>query len=178
MNYEEFLELIESRQATRSFSGKEIEKDVLEKIVSAARLAPSACNSQPWKMYVVTDKEKVAAVAKTMQNEGKNSFLSEAKAFIVLSEVVRPLLSTVKNKNGNAHFVKYDVGELAAYVTLAAKAAGVDSCIIGWIDVPALKKELNMTDEEDCSIAVALGYGDKPLRDKIRLPEKDTVKFI
>lgn len=178
MNYEEFLKLALSRQATRSFGEKEIEKDVLDKIVSAARLAPSACNSQPWKMYVVTDKDKLAAVAKTMQSEGKNAFLSGAKAFIVLSEVVRPLMSTVKNKNGNAHFVKYDVGELAAYITLAGKAAGVDSCIIGWIDVPALKNELSIPDEEDCSIAVALGYGDKPLRDKIRLPEKDTVKYI
>lgn len=175
MNYEEFLRLITVRQSTRSFSDKEIGKDTLEKIVTAARLAPSARNSQPWKMYVVTDKDKVSAVAKTMQSDGKNAFLSGAKAFIVLSEVMRPLLSSV---SGNTRFVKYDVGELAAYITLAAKSLGVDSCIIGWIDVPSLKKELEIPSEEDLCIAVALGYGNAPLRDKSRLPETETVIYI
>lgn len=59
----DFLELVGKRQSVRKYSGRPVEIEKLEKCIEAARLAPSASNSQPWKIIIVNDadmKEKVA----------------------------------------------------------------------------------------------------------------------
>ena len=47
---QKFLELVNNRQSCRDFNDKPLERETLERIVELGRLAPSACNSQPWKM--------------------------------------------------------------------------------------------------------------------------------
>ena len=60
-----FLELAAARQSDRVFvPGKRIEREVLERIVEAARLAPSACNGQPWHFTVVTTEPEPDAARK------------------------------------------------------------------------------------------------------------------
>ena len=57
------IELIKTRQSDRSYSDKPVEKDKIVRCLEAARLAPSASNSQPWTFVVIDDpvlKEKVA----------------------------------------------------------------------------------------------------------------------
>ncbi|MBR5151130.1 MAG: nitroreductase family protein, partial [Bacteroidaceae bacterium] len=51
-----FLDLVNARQSDRAYEpGRTIEREVLERIIEAARLAPSACNGQPWHFTVVTE---------------------------------------------------------------------------------------------------------------------------
>lgn len=58
MDYNDFLQLVLSRQSDRAYDkNRPVEKEKLERILEVARLAPSACNSQPWKFVVITDKE-------------------------------------------------------------------------------------------------------------------------
>ena len=59
-----FLELINKRQSVRKYSDKIVEREKIERCVESARLAPSACNSQPWKYIVVDDPELKEKVAK------------------------------------------------------------------------------------------------------------------
>ena len=59
----EFTDLINKRQSVREYSKKEVEADKIEKCLEAARLAPSASNSQPWKLIIVNDAELVKKVA-------------------------------------------------------------------------------------------------------------------
>lgn len=54
----EFLELVQKRYSCREFSVKEVEKEKIEKVLETGRLAPTACNFQPQRILVVTDKEK------------------------------------------------------------------------------------------------------------------------
>ena len=58
-----FLELVKARQSDRAYLDKPVEIEKLERILEAARLAPSACNAQPWKIIVVTDTGKRHEVA-------------------------------------------------------------------------------------------------------------------
>ena len=178
MNANQFKNLALSRQACRNFNGKEIESDILKDIVDLARFAPSACNSQPWKMYCVQQEETKKAVLEALQEGGRNAFLSSATAFIVITEAVGKLKEDVLTRFSADHFVKYDIGELTAYITLMAKAHGVDSCVIGWINKEKLIKAVGYPQNESCSIVVALGYSDIPVREKIRKPIDQTVKFI
>lgn len=173
-----FKKLALSRQSCRDFNDKPLDKKTVEEIASIAMLAPSACNSQPWKMYLVTEKDKVSAVAKSLQDRGHNSFADGAKAFIVISEKDATLKESISTRFRSDHFVKYDIGELTAYITLAAESMGVKSCIIGWINQDALKTAINMPDGEVSNIVVALGYSDTPLRDKKRKTTQEVITTL
>ena len=175
----DFKELVTARQSCRSFSDKKVQPELLKRIMETAVLAPSACNSQPWKAYCVTDETKVKRVAEAVQDGGVNSFASEAPAFIVVSEFdFAQLKPGAKEKFGEDHFIKYNIGEFVAYITLAAKAAGLDTCIIGWINAEKLAAAAELPREETCNVVIAVGYGDCPLRKKTRKNFDETVKFI
>ena len=172
--FENFSQLANNRQSCRDFNDKPLEKEVIDKIIELSMLAPSACNSQPWKMYVVTEENMLKSVAKTLQDMMMNKFTNKAKAFIVLGECDATLKLGASLKFDRNHFVKYDIGQISAYITLAAESLGVSSCIIGWINEKDLKKALSMPENERCSIVIALGYSDIPKRKKMR-KEKDKV---
>ncbi len=173
--FENFSKLVNDRQSCRDFNDKPLEKETLDKIIRLSMLAPSACNSQPWKMYVVTEENKLSEVAHTLQDMMMNKFTNKAKAFIVLSELQATLKLGARLKFDRNHFVKYDIGQISAYITLAAESLGVGTCIIGWINEKNLKKVISMPEEESCSIVIALGYTDTPKRKKVRKEIEKTV---
>ena len=74
-------------------------------------------------------------------------------------------------------FIKYDVGEFVAYLTLAAKDLGVETCILGWINAKNLREAVGYSEDEDCSIVVAAGYSDAPYRQKTRKPFEEVFVF-
>ncbi len=173
--YNDFKNLVNTRQSCRDFNDNVVErKDILE-LAELASLAPSACNSQPWKMYVVTDEEKVKAVAESLQEKGLNKFTSGAKAFIAISEKTPRLRPDAEKRFNRDFFVKYDIGEVVAYLTLGAKAKGLDACIIGWINHQKLNDAISLPVDEVCNLVVAFGYSDTPLREKVRKPISETV---
>lgn len=67
----DFLQLAATRQSDRAYDKtRAVEPEKLERILEAARLAPSACNAQPWKFVVVTDSELSAKVGKASAGWG------------------------------------------------------------------------------------------------------------
>ncbi len=173
--YKEIIELINNRQSCRDFNNQPVDKKDILEIAEIATKAPSACNSQPWKMYVVTDTEKVKAVADSLQDRGLNTFVGGAKAFIAVSEKTPRLRADAEKRFNRDFFVKYDLGEVVAYLTLIAKAKGIDTCILGWINHEKLNLAINLPEDETCNLVVAFGYSNAPLRDKVRKPLKDTI---
>jgi nitroreductase len=176
--FNEFSNLVNIRQACRKFNDKPVEKEKLDKILDLSRLAPSACNSQPWKVYCVTSTCVSNAVRESLQGDNHNKFLDEVNTFICVSEIDAKLRSDVGSAFDNNHFVKYDIGEIVAYITLSAKALGLDTCVIGWIDEEKLAKALNLTENEKCNLVIAVGYSDIPVREKIRKPFEETIKYL
>ena len=173
--YNKFVQLVKERQSCREFNNQPVDKQTVLELAELAMLSPSACNSQPWKMYVVTEGEKLSAVKESLQERGRNSFVSGAKAFIAVSEKQAKLKPDIETKFSRNHFVKYDIGELVAYLTLGAKAKGLETCIIGWINQEKLKTALGMPEEELCNIVVAIGKSDIPVREKARKDKKDVI---
>lgn len=164
-----FCELIKERQACRDFSDKPIDKSLVYEILEDAIKSPSACNSQPWRVFVTCTPEENAKMRKCLQEDGKNAFLDNAQAFIAVYNTGEiTLKASVAAKFPPSHFLKYDIGEFIAYLTLAAKDRGIDSCIIGWLN----NKKMNETFALNgtCDIVVALGYGKDITRVKSRLP--------
>lgn len=176
--FKEFSNLVLSRQSCRDFNDKPLDRDVVKTIAETAMLAPSACNSQPWRMYCVTDEKAVKGVTCALQEGGHNKFLTGAKAYIVVCDKQATLRPGTESKFDRNHFVKYDVGELIAYITLTAQSLGVASCIIGWINYEQLKEVVGYADDEICNIVVALGYTDTPTRTKMRKDKAELIKFL
>ncbi|NOQ24316.1 MAG: nitroreductase, partial [Bacteroidales bacterium] len=85
MNGTELLDLIKFRQSDRTYLPQAIEKEKLDRILEAARVAPSACNAQPWKFVVVDQEDLKNKIADCTSSKilGMNHFTKQAPIHIV-----------------------------------------------------------------------------------------------
>jgi len=163
-----FTEIAIERQSCRAYQPeREVEKEKLDRILETARLAPSACNGQPYHITVCKG-EYAKRVAKEVQGMGMNKFASEAPVLLVISE--RPYVKTAAlgaKVKGN-DYRSIDIGILSAYITAEASAQALGTCILGWFDDKAIREICNL--ESAVRLVITLGYpkdGDR-LREKKR----------
>jgi nitroreductase len=173
------LELIKSRQSDRKYSDKPLEKEKLDRIIEAGRMAPSACNAQPWKFIVVTRPElrEQVAVAASAKLLGMNSFVGQAPVMVVVVREQANFSSkaggTIKNKD----YSLIDIGIASENICLQAEAEGLGSCIIGWFDEKLLRKILNIPKLKRVELIITLGYSLSDQREKKRKSEEVTVSY-
>ena len=94
----DFFELVNKRESVRGYINKEVEKEKIIKIIESARVAPSACNAQPWKFVIVNNKEKVEKLAHMLHDPlvaNINKFALTAPAFIVVVGEKRNITSKI-----------------------------------------------------------------------------------
>lgn len=140
---EPFLELAARRQSDRRFDAdRPVEPEKIARIVEAARLAPSACNSQPWHFVVVDDPDTKNRVADAAASRvlGMNHFTKQAPVHLLIVEESGNLTSTFGGWVKSKHFPHIDIGIAAAHIALAAADEGLGSCIVGWFDEAAVRK--------------------------------------
>ncbi|MBO5270302.1 MAG: nitroreductase family protein [Clostridia bacterium] len=165
-----FTEIAEARQSCRKYDPtRAVEKEKLDRILSVARLAPSACNGQPYKVTVCTG-DIAKRVAKATQGMGMNRFASDAPILLVISE--EPYVATAAlgaRVKGN-DYRSIDIGILAAYLTAAATAEELGTCILGWLDDAEIRGICNL--DGAVRLVITLGYAaaDDKLREKKRKP--------
>ena len=94
-------------------------------------MAPSACNAQPWKFVVITDRELALKVGKAAAGLGMNKFAKDAPVHILIVEESANITSLLGGKVKDKHFPLIDIGIAAAHITLAAESEGLGSCILG-----------------------------------------------
>lgn len=162
-----FYNLVQNRQSDRAYDTRPVDREVILRIIEAARLAPSACNAQPWHFIVVDEPELKNKLADAAASRvlGINHFTKQAPVHIVI--VMEPA-----NLNSNfGSFVKgktfplIDIGIAAEHICLAAKAEGLGSCMLGWFDEPAVKKLLDIPKSRRVPLIITLGY---PASDEVR----------
>lgn len=175
----DLLELIISRQSDRKYSDKPVEKEILDRIVEAGRMAPSACNAQPWKFIVVNEPKLVASVALASSAKliGMNSFVSEAPVIIVIvrekSNMSSKVGATIKRKD----YSLFDIGIATENMCLQAEAEGLGSCIIGWFDERIIRKLLSIPKSKRVELIITIGYSLSSQREKRRKPSEETVSY-
>lgn len=176
----DFLSLAKQRQSDRAFDpDRSVEKDKLQRILQAACIAPSACNSQPWHFIVVDDPELKNKVADATSNRllGINHFTKQAPVHILLVEekpnVSAGFGSWMKDKN----FAHLDVGITAAHIVLAAEDEGLGSCILGWFDEKAVRKLLNIPSGKRVLLDIVIGYSTQPDREKKRKKTEEVISY-
>ena len=156
----EFSKLINIRESCRNFdSEKKVETELLKKCVEMACLAPSACNSQPWRYVVVNNAQLREKVAKGVQDNGFNSFASKAPAFIVVygedAKMAKQFDGLIADNNS---FRDNDLGIGIAYLTLAASDNGLSTCIIGWRNDSKINEALGQPLDKKVHCVIAIGY--------------------
>lgn len=163
-----FLEIAQSRQSCRAYNpSRPVEQEKLDAILEAARLAPSACNAQPYHLTVCHG-EAAGAAAKACQGMGMNKFASQAPILIILSEQPYSKSAAMGAKVKNNDYRSIDIGIATAYLTAEATAQGLSTCILGWIDDKKLREITGI--DAPARLVITLGYaaeGD-PLRPKKR----------
>lgn len=174
-----FLELVQLRQSDRAYLNKPVEKDKIERILEVARLAPSACNAQPWKIIVVTDPEKRKNVADATASKllSMNHFTKQAPVQLVLVEEDANFTSTIGGWAKNKHYPHIDIGIVAAHISLAATDEGLGSCIIGWCDEKKVRQTLAIPKNKRVMLVVLLGYSAQPFREKKRKKIEEIVNW-
>jgi nitroreductase len=180
MDGSSFLKLVRDRQSVRSYTTNPIEPDKLERCLEAARLAPSACNAQPWKFLVVDEPVLKAEVAQAASSKllGMNHFTLQAPILIVIVIERANLTSNLGQVIKDREFPLIDLGIATEHFCLQATAEGLGTCILGWFDESRVKKLLSIPRNKRVGLIVTLGYSaSTEVRDKRRKEIKEIVSY-
>ncbi len=179
MEIKDIEQLYLHRQSCRAFDGREVSEELVRKVCELALLAPSACNAQPWQLVAVLG-ERRKEVAACLQGMGMNKFASDAGALVAVCEGRSNLTAKLGARMKDTDFTANDLGILTAHLVLAADAAGLASCILGWRNEDKLRGVLSIREKVRIPVVVALGYAkeDDPVRPKQRKPFGETLTIL
>lgn len=175
-----FLELAQLRQSDRSFdTDKVIEQVKLDKILEAGRLAPSACNSQPWKFIVVKNPDIRMKIADACASKvlGMNHFSKQAPVQLVLVEEASNFTSRFGGFVKQIHYPHLDLGIVASHICLAAEDEGIGSCMLGWLNEKKIRDILDIPSGKKIVLVILLGYSKQTKREKKRKSLTDIVSY-
>lgn len=173
-----FMEIAKARQSCRSYDeARPVEPEKLEAILEAARLAPSACNGQPYHITVCQGNAAKEAAKATM-GMGMNKFTAQAPVMLVISEEPYVKSAALGAKVKGNDYRSMDIGIVTAYLTAEAAAQGLGTCILGWLDDDKIREICGLNGA--VRLVITLGYakeGDK-LREKKRKPLEELTSQI
>ncbi len=169
-----FLELAKARYSVRQFKNDAIEDEKLNAILDAGRIAPTACNNQPQKVYVVKSEE----VRQKLKEVCRYTF--DAPVLLVIGY-------DKERDWKNRRMPGYGSGETDAaivctHMMLEAWERGIGSCWVGAFDAQAVQKALSLPENIRVTAMLPLGYaadGAEPASFHSTYRElEDTVSFL
>ena len=149
------LEEIKNRFSVREYLDKDVSEDDLNEILESARLAPSACNYQPWKFVVVRSKKKREALYYACKNQ---EFVRQAPIIIVGCQVERAFPMFKDSDSGIL-----DVGIALTNMTLQAVKLNLGTCWIGAFYESEVKGILSIPEDVTVVAILTLGYPKNPI---------------
>ena len=178
-----FLELVARRQSARKYQpGRRIPREVLDRCLEAARLAPSACNSQPWSFVVVDDPDQVRVLAEAACGHapyGMNKFAVEASALVAVVTEKMKLAARLGAQFRGVQYSLVDLGIAGEHLALQAAEDGIASCWLGWFDERAVKQALGIPRGKKVDLLFCLGYpADETVRPKHRKPLDEIRRYV
>ncbi len=161
------LELLKQRKSVREFLNLPVEREKIVMCLEAARVAPSACNSQPWKFIIVDDgvlKNKLCKAA-FGGIYSINSFCKMAPVIVVVVSEKPKFLASIGGLFRGTKYYLIDIGIACEHFVLQAEDLGLGTCWIGWFNEHAVKSLLNVPAGKKIDVVIALGYYNK---DKVK----------
>lgn len=150
----ELKKLIENRYSVRAYLSRKVEREKVEYILDCARLAPSACNYQPWCFYVITDETLKEKVREAYNRE----WFKTAPMYIVVCKDSSQ--SWKRSATDGKDFGDVDAAIAGEHICLAAHSAGLGTCWVCNFDSEVLTEVLNIQGEKEPIAIFPLGYID------------------
>lgn len=160
-------ELIQKRQSDRKYDSRPVNRDMVIKCLEAARLAPSACNSQPWKFVVVDEPELLKEMASAAAGMGMNKFAAQAPVIVAVVLEKMNFTASIGSVIKDKEYSLLDVGIAVEHFCLQATELGLGTCILGWFDEKKVKKLLGIGNRR-VPLLITLGYAAGEHRQKSR----------
>lgn len=176
----EILKSIQNRRSVRKYSGQPIDREKIGRCLEAGRLAPSACNAQPWTFIVVDEPRLKDQVAHTARADtlNMNKFASQAPVIIAIVMEPANITSTLGSKIKRKHYPLIDIGIAAEHICLQAAEEGLGSCMIGWLNEKKAKKLLAVPSTKRIPLLISLGYPAEETKSaRNRKPFQKIVKY-
>jgi len=159
MNSMDFYEVVKRRRSVRNYKPDPIPEAALKRIWEAVRLAPSACNLQPWRFIALATPKARAKMTNVLQPWA----LTAPLIVIALGNRYRAW------RRDGMSYHEVDVAIAVEHLVLAAAAEGLGSCWICAFNRAAMSKALELSDEWDPVAAIPIGYSNEPATPTPRL---------
>ena len=173
-----FTEIALSRQSCRAYDEtRPVEDEKLAAVLEAARLAPSACNGQPYHLTVCRGDTAKEVAKHTRGPGGMNKFAVQAPITIVVSETPYVKTAALGAKVLGNDYRSIDIGIVTAYLTAEATAQGLSTCILGWINDEKIRQICGI--DHPVRLVITLGYAreDDKLRTKKRRDPDSLISY-
>lgn len=160
------LPVIEKRYSVRAFADRPVEREKILACIEAARLAPSAENSQPWRFVVLDDPELKKAFGEAVFSGVYRMTRFALSAPVLILILAKP--DIVANRIGRwiqgTQYYLLDIGIAGEHLVLQAQALGLGTCWIGWFDAKKATRFFGLPKTlRPCAI-LAMGYPKFPDR--------------
>jgi len=173
----DFLELVKKRSSVREYDSRPVKREEIESCIEAARLAPSACNLQPWRFIIADtpDARNRLCAAMTSGIYGMNSFVKSAPALAVVTDrAAWPV--TIGNAVRDTKLHLIDIGIACEHFILRAAELGIGTCWLGWFSEKAVKKLLALPKAERVHVIISMGYPCRCSREQGALHAEDSTE--
>ena len=163
-----FIELVKARYSCRNYLPTSVEKEKLDYIMECVRLAPSACNKQPWTFRMATDEEDRKKLSQCYNRE----WFAKAPVMIIASILHNEEWVRADGKqHGNI-----DIAIAVEHLCLAATEQGLGACWVCNFDSERCKSLFGLSANEEPAVLIPLGYPADEPKDKKRKPIEEIVK--
>lgn len=171
-----FLELVSARYSCRAFAARPVPREALERCCEAARLAPSACNSQPWFFHIVESAALRAKVAEAAFGGAFSmcAFAARAPVLVVVERLPAKLPARVGGWLRGVEYSTIDIGIAGEHFILQATEEGLGTVWLGWFNARKVRKALGLGRGARLDVMIAVGYpaeGALPTKDRKGLDE-------
>ena len=145
---------IRARRNVRLYEDRPIPPEDLDRILEAARRAPSSTNQQAWDFVVVIERERLRDLAKVWNWAGH----------VGTSAATVALAMPASDDPQDCETYQFDLGQATMSIMLAAANLGVGSCHASVGDQALARQLLGLPEDRECPLLVSLGYpADRPL---------------
>jgi nitroreductase len=177
----ETLQTIHERRSVRKYKEEAVDKNHIEQIIRAGRMAPSAKNIQPWKFYVLTNTKKIKSYSTEITKVAEDILHLSLKALHKEEDPIfhgAPVVILIAAEKDD-EWAPYDIGMCSQNMMLAARSLGYDTCTIGLakaLEKTPVYKNLNIPDTEKIHLAIILGRGDE--KPKVHERKTDNITYL
>lgn len=167
LNPDDLMELIKGRRSIRQWLDRPVEEEKIKAIITAGIYAPSACNFQATRFYIIRDRTMIAAIARNVSSWFEEIYPPVIIVVLLDLEKSHPLSFDFSKPNPWSHFIWQDTAAAMMNMMLMAEVLGLKTC---WVSIippeygnqeKQIRELLKIPDKYKLTCSLFLGYSDQ-----------------